>query len=118
MRYNGEWRFLSERDNFYYGILEFDKGTEIVLEIFHDRQIALFTHRPDIQCEVVILGKLDNGQKVTLRNCTIQSSKPYLDNFQIIRIESQYVLIGGHYESIELEFDAIVLGFSNLNSFI
>jgi hypothetical protein len=67
---------------------------------------------------MIILGKLDNCQRVTLRNCTILSSRPYLDHFQITRIESQFLLIGGHHERIKLELDAIIVSFSNLNSFI
>jgi hypothetical protein len=65
MKYRGEWRFLSEQEKFYYVYLEFDNGTEIILEIFDDIQNFMFSHRPDLQGEMIILGKLDNGQKVT-----------------------------------------------------
>src|SRR4030095_7301379 len=118
MKYRGEWRFLGEGHSSYYGDIEFNHGTEIILEILDDEQHSLFSHRPDIQCELIILGKLENGQKVTLRNCTILSSVPFLDHLRIIRIESQFALIGAHYEQIKLELDAIIVSFSNLNSFI
>jgi hypothetical protein len=118
MKYRGEWRFLSEQEKFYYVYLEFDNGTEIILEIFDDIQNFHVFSQTRSSRRNDNFGKTGQWPKGYLRNCTFLSSGPYLDHFRITRIESQFVLIGGHYERIKLELDAIIVSFSNLNSFI
>ena len=54
---------ISSEENFYYGYLEFSEENEITLEII---EIHIFHHMPGSKCELVILGKLENGKKVTL----------------------------------------------------
>lgn len=110
----GKWWFPDEPNKVFFGKFGFNEDDGGNLQIFDDR---IFIHRNDKY--EIILGKLADGQKITLNNCSFLRSNGYLEDFQLTKFNCQFALIGSHYNSInDIRFDSAIVKYSNISRFI
>jgi len=113
MKLRGEWWFPNEPSKRFYGEYSFDEHTGIQLEML---DIPFFNRIEE--CEI-ILGILEDKEKVTLAECSLLKSYPLAVSFQICRFSAAFPFLGKHFDNInQIKFESLIVKYSNIDAFI
>jgi hypothetical protein len=113
MELKGKWWFPTKEKMVYYGSFKYDQTNEIYLEILDDPNTNL---KYDID---IILGILENGQRITLFKCSLIKHYQLLSHFPISLFKAKFAFLGVHYNSDkDIKFPSVIIKYNNINSFI
>ncbi len=113
MNARGKWWFPNKPDAVFYGDFRFDEQTGPILEIIGNPFL-----NQERECDL-ILGILEDNQKITLFQCYLRKSYSLVGTFQMYDYKSQFCFIGVHFDDVnQIKFTSMTIKYSNIDSFI
>jgi hypothetical protein len=115
----GVWWLPDNPDVHITGILYFESGNKIRLELIGSFKSLPDFANPEIEEKEVILGVTQDGRSCTLVGCYESGFTMNMPGISCQRFEANYLLEGAHWNSKhEIEFERISIGFDYLEEWL